>query len=146
MNEPLLAESFLTRFSKESGRNIRGFTDECVHVLQRYDWPGNVRELENSVERAVVLCKGQYITPEDLPSRIIAEPSLEAEELPEHYLPVSLKEALALPEKKIIERALRANNWNRQQTASQLCINRTTLYKKMKRYGLDRIPEAVISH
>ncbi|MGB0715041.1 MAG: sigma-54-dependent transcriptional regulator, partial [Phycisphaerae bacterium] len=138
---PLLASAFLERFTAESGRKVLGFTDECMQILQRYSWPGNVRELENAVERAVVLSKGQFIAPDDLPPRVLAAPTpLVDFERVDSVIP--LKEALAEPEKQIIESALRANHWNRQQTAQQLGINRTTLYKKMKRYGLDREPHA----
>ncbi len=141
---PLLAKSFLERFQEETERAVTGpmdFDRESLEALQRYHWPGNVRELENAVLRAVVLCKGRTITTEHLPPTIIeavadlldtvcqAETGLNCE-------PKPLREALEAPEKRIIESALRANGGNRQLTAQQLCINRTTLYKKMKRYGL----------
>ena len=132
---PLLAQRFLERFTAESRREILGFDDEAMQALQRYHWPGNVRELENAVERAVVLCKGHYLGVGDLPPKL-RDWSQEAV-LTGHYTPMPLKEALEGPEKRIIEAALRANGWNRQVTARQLGINRTTLYKKMKRFGLD---------
>lgn len=133
---PLLAETFLQRFLSECKREIVGFDVEALQLMQRYDWPGNVRELENAVERAVVLEKGRYITTDSLPPNlreehfVVPQPSAE-------YVPMPLKEALEEPEKRIIEAALRANGWNRQLTAQQLDINRTTLYKKMKRYNLE---------
>jgi len=68
-----------------------------------------------------------------------------AEPSPGVYRPMSLREALEEPEKRILEAALRANGWNRQLTAEQLGINRTTLYKKMKRYGLDAEPSSARS-
>lgn len=139
---PILAEHFLRRFCQESGRQILGFDEAATGALQRYDWPGHVRELENAVERAVVLSKGRYIGLEDLPERVVDQtgrPSF----TPDEYQGASLKIALEDPEKQIIEAALRANNWNRQLTAQQLDINRTTLYKKMKRYGLEPEPSHV---
>jgi len=85
-----------------------------------------------------VLCKGHTVGVDDLPAKLI---SAAASESPaQSYQPLSLKEALEEPEKRILEAALRANGWNRQLTAEQLGINRTTLYKKMKRYGLDLEP------
>ncbi|MGQ9652006.1 MAG: sigma-54-dependent transcriptional regulator [Phycisphaerae bacterium] len=133
---PLLAEHFLKRYCSESRKHILGFTEECIQAMQRYNWPGNVRELENVVERAVVLTRNRRIEVQDLPPNVI-----EAAQSPNNveggYRPMSLKEALEEPEKRIIEQALRANNWNRQVTAQVLEINRTTLYKKMKRYGLE---------
>ena len=64
---PLLAGNFLRQFSKESGREVLGFSEEAMAALQRYNWPGNVRELENAIERAVVLCRRPQIDIEDLP-------------------------------------------------------------------------------
>jgi len=137
---PLLAEHFLRKYSLQNNREVLGFTDEAMNYLQRYDWPGNVRELENVVERAVVLSKGKYIEVDDLPPNLVER--VEADKSGEvGYRPMSLKKALEEPEKRIIEMALRANNWNRQATAEVLQINRTTLYKKMKRYGLLEPPE-----
>jgi DNA-binding NtrC family response regulator len=71
-----LASFFLERYAKENGKSIRGFSDEALERLARYDWPGNVRELENAIERAVVVCRGDEIEPGDLsPSIIPATPS-----------------------------------------------------------------------
>ncbi len=138
---PLLADHFLQRFRVENKRDIVGFDEETITTLQRYNWPGNVRELENVVERAVVLCKGRKIGVSDLPSKLV-DTAVNVE--PVHsYQPATLKDALEEPEKRIIELALRANGWNRQLTAEQLGINRTTLYKKMKRYSLDAEPERI---
>ena len=135
---PLLAQHFLDRLSAEMKREILGFEEEAMRVMQRYPWPGNVREIENVVERAVVLCRGHSIGVVDLPPKLLEQPKLT--EPSDTYQPISLKEALEGPEKRIIEAALRAFGWNRQLTAQRLGINRTTLYKKMKRYGLEGAP------
>ncbi len=135
---PLMAQHFLDNFSAAMKREILGFDEEAMRVMQRYDWPGNVREIENVVERAVVLCRTAHITAADLPPKLTDAPV--SFERTDTYEPMTLKEALERPEKGIIEAALRANGWNRQLTADQLGINRTTLYKKMKRYGLDVEP------
>jgi two-component system response regulator AtoC len=131
---PLLAGHFLTQSCAEMKRELLGFEDEAMQMLQRHDWPGNVRELENVVARAVVLSKGHHIGVGDLPTKLVESAS--AYKPAEDYRPMPLREALEQPEKRILEAALRANGWNRQLTAEQLGINRTTLYKKMKRYGL----------
>jgi DNA-binding NtrC family response regulator len=136
---PLLAETFLVRFAQEHKKQIAGFTEDCVQMLQRYDWPGNVRELENVVERASVLTRNRKIDVEDLPPNLIAKANAEPAG-DDVFRPMPLKKALEEPEKRIIERTLRANNWNRQVTADVLEINRTTLYKKIKRYGLESDP------
>ena len=127
----LLSKHFLRIYCARHNKQRLGITDDAFVLLEHYSWPGNVRELENVIERAVLLSKDKFIGPEDLPSTIE-----EAQEQRQTYKQVSLKEALAEPEKKIIRQALEANHWNRQETAKALQINRTTLFKKMKRYGL----------
>jgi DNA-binding NtrC family response regulator len=147
----LLSNHFLKKFKQETGRDsIVGFTEAAMAAMHRYAWPGNVRELENAIERAVVLCRRPQIDVEDLPEGIAAgtgiaplstiprtSGSATLVELGLPDQPMTLDQALELPERKIIELALKRNNYNRQATASELDINRTTLYKKMKKYRLD---------
>ncbi len=137
----LLATHFLRRFSQECGREILGFTEEALAALQHYSWPGNVRELENAVERAVVLCRRPRVDVSDLPETLqpLVPPIFAAPDSGEGFCSVAmpLEKALEVPERKIIEAALRRNDWNRQATAAELDINRTTLYKKMRKYQLD---------
>jgi len=130
---PSLAEHFLAQVRDESGKQVEGFTDEAVAALQRYRWPGNVRELQNVVERSVLLGKNPRVTLSDLPEQFAADGPISVEPVGTK----SLKEALEGPERRIIADALRANDFNRQATAEALNINRTTLYKKMKRLGLE---------
>jgi DNA-binding NtrC family response regulator len=146
---PMLAEHFLKDQSAEQGRALAGFTPAAMEALRRYAFPGNVRELSNIVERAAVLCRGQTIDVTDLPThvvdggdhgvlRLLSGMPLGgsgAEEGP--HVPMTLEEALLEPERKVIVRALEANGWNRQATADELGINRTTLYKKMKALGVE---------
>ena len=138
---PLVANHFLRRFLQDTTREILGFTDAAMASLQRYNWPGNVRELENAVERAVVLCRRPQIDVEDLPETIrfysAAPTARMLEGSGETDQPMPLESALEGPERRIIERALKRNQWNRQATATELDINRTTLYKKMRKYQLD---------
>ncbi len=130
---PLLANHFLQKVIDETGKQVEAIGSEAMTLLQRYRWPGNVRELQNAIERAVLLGRGTVIVPEDLPPAVR-----------EGYVPSTnpsgqrtLKEALAGPERQIILDVLEACNWNRNLTAETLGINRTTLYKKMKRLGID---------
>jgi transcriptional regulator with PAS, ATPase and Fis domain len=130
----LLAHSFLEQVREDSRRQVTGFADDALAAMERYHWPGNVRELQNIVERAVLLGKGPIITLADLPSDFRGTGSFIT------TTPVgqkTLKEALEGPERQIIRDVLESNNWNRNATADQLGINRTTLYKKMKRLGLE---------
>ncbi len=133
---PLLLEHFLSEFNSQNSKHIVGFSESAVQLLQRYNWPGNVRELVNVVERSVVLTKSNMITVEDLPDalrRQAALPDLGGSR--QNNTP--LKAALANPERQILLDALEGHGWNRQSTARALGINRTTLYKKMKKFAID---------
>jgi DNA-binding NtrC family response regulator len=146
---PLLAQHFLQHHAKELGKVLTGFSAEAMDVLRRYIYPGNVRELQNIVERAAVLSQRPTIDIDDLPAHIVGEPdrnplailpasaaaAVDVDNAP--WIPMKLEDALREPERRVISRALKANHWNRQKTADQLGINRTTLYKKMKQYGID---------
>jgi DNA-binding NtrC family response regulator len=136
---PLLAEHFLKDVCAESNKKVHGFTDDAMQALQRYRWPGNVREMQNVIERAVLLGKNSVIGIEDLPGSVAAGGGLSIESASNQ----SLKQALSAPEKQLILETLESNNWNRQQTAAALGINRTTLYKKMKRLGLEEVAAAM---
>jgi DNA-binding NtrC family response regulator len=139
-----LADHFRSRFARELSKPVVGFSVEAAEALRQYSWPGNVQELESAVERAVVVCRGTRVEPShlELSQREPTNPrpapaggshrAMAAAAAP--ILP--LKEALEGPEKQLILQALEALNWNRQETARVLDINRTTLYKKMKKYGL----------
>jgi len=133
---PLLAEHFLAKYTAGANKKIEGFSPEAVEFMQGYAWPGNVRELENCVERATVLCRGQQIGPRDLPPAVLKGSGRGAEIGAAAGGPTSLAEALAEPEKQIIAAALEASNGSRQAAAHRLGINRTTLYKKMRKHGL----------
>lgn len=131
---PLLAEYFMNNFCRAHNRIKSGLTAEAMELLQRYPWPGNVRELENVMERAVLLSKGPLIDVDDLPAGIV-EQCRSAQAV--NIAGKTLKEALEAPERAILKAALESNQWSRQDTARALDINRTTLYKKMKYYGLE---------
>lgn len=156
---PLLAEHFLAKYCDEMQR-ARKLSNAAIDALRAYDWPGNVRELENAIERAVLLSRTPTIEPTDLPDTIAGEVSglapgsgaprlrlagTDADPLAEvipalanGWTPMPLEEAMKSPERQILLAALDANDWNRQKTAQQLDINRTTLYKKIKQFHLDQ--------
>jgi DNA-binding NtrC family response regulator len=132
---PLLLQHYLQEQAKLCNKQVTGFSEEALQLLQRYNWPGNVRELMNVVERAVVLCKRSVIGIDDLPECV--RRGLVATDLDANLAPgATLKAALVSPERQIIIDALEQNGWNRQETAALLGINRTTLYKKMKKFGI----------
>jgi DNA-binding NtrC family response regulator len=130
---PLLAQTFLDQVREDTNRPVTGFSDDALAALETYSWPGNIRELQNVVERAVLLGKNEMITVADLPRDILGRTSYSAPRAGN----MTLKEALEEPERQIIHDVLDANNWNRNATADSLGVNRTTLYKKMKKLGLE---------
>ena len=133
---PLLIEHYLQEFNDQNGKRVKGFDDDAIQLLQRYQWPGNVRELVNVVERAVVLSKGDMISIGELPE-VIRRDQIDISGAVNRLSGGNLKSALANPERQIIIEALESNGWNRQETARLLGINRTTLYKKMKKYDIE---------
>ena len=133
----MLAQSFLDQVREEVGRQVTGISDEALAALARYRWPGNVRELQNVIERAVLLGKSDVITPADLPAEIRGSSTGGGGFVATSASGQTLKEALEGPERQIILGVLESNGWNRNLTADQLGINRTTLYKKMKKLGLE---------
>lgn len=128
---PLLIEAFIQKFNAKMGKQITGLSDQALRILLTYDFPGNVRELENIIEHAFVLCKGNRIDLDCLPKEIIGS----QEKLPSSK-PISGKTPFERAEAEVIERTLRKYNGNRIQAARELGIDRTTLWRKIKKYGL----------
>jgi DNA-binding NtrC family response regulator len=139
---PLLAAHFLDRISRE---RVGKFTlsDEALRTMMRYNWPGNVRELENSVERACTMSSGPILELGDLPTqlqntglearRITLEAGQPAENGAKSAAPVA---TLADLEKQAILSAIRTLNGDKLQAAKLLGIGKTTLYRKLKEYGI----------
>jgi two-component system response regulator AtoC len=99
-----------------------------------YAWPGNVRELENVLERAMIMAKGRWITPVDLPPSIMTDPIFPASAQPEHTL--SIKKASKHLERTLIQKVLELTGGNRSKAAKILEISRPILIAKIKEYGL----------
>ena len=146
---PLLAQAFLESAAKNTKRSVYGFSPQTMAILQMYAWKGNIRELQNIIERVVLLGKHETIQPEDLPGHLIPpsgipvlspgyRDALSAAIPPGERIQRGLRDSLSSPEKQIILDALAICRWNRIKTAEYLGINRTTLYKKMKRYEIER--------
>lgn len=133
---PILAEHFLSKFVKETGRKIKGFTSDAIAKLMAYHWPGNVRELRNVIERAVALAAGPTLDAAD-----IWLSSLEMQTAPplspvtnEAFIPITLEEM----EKRQILQTLQFASWNKSQTAMLLGIERSTLDRKIRAYDLKK--------
>ncbi len=123
---PLLAEHFLNKYSRETTKHVDHLTPEAEKFLKQYDWPGNVRELENALERAVVLSKKRTLGIENFSFlNVSAAPRNGARTLKER-------------ETNYVHDILMENDWNVTRSAEILGINRVTLHKMIKRYGLQR--------
>lgn len=119
----IFANEFLSQANEELGKNISGFTQEALAILDKHHWSGNLRELRNMVRRVVLFASGEMITPDDLPVFSTA-PTVEDMALqPEN-------------EREQIETALRKARGNKTQAAQLLKIDRKTLYNKMHLYGI----------
>ena len=133
---PLLVDEFVRNHTKHLKKKIEGLSPQALEILMNYQWPGNIRELENVIERAIILSNGPLITPVDFPESLYNTQKLEANNGESDSNNRRLKEALKDPEKDLIIKALDTVGWNRNKAAQQLGINRTTLYKKMQKFGL----------
>lgn len=136
---PLLVRNFLERFCKTNGKPFRGISEEAMQCLVDYNWPGNVRELENLIERVVVLKREDGIVElKDLPvthfKSIRLDRFVANVELPESG--IDFNEAVNEFENELILQALQKTSGNKNQAASLLNLNRTTLVEKLKRKGL----------
>src|SRR3989441_6264338 len=128
--EPL-SRHFITAFNQKLGRTVSGITPHVLEILTRYPWPGNVRELANVLERAMVVCKGSVLLPENLPPHLFethGQRTADGQRLPE----LSLEAA----EREQILRALQAAGGKRVEAARLLGLSRRTLYRKLDRYGI----------
>ena len=125
---PLLCEHFIDRFNRLQNKRILGLSYEALAIFMRHDWPGNIRELENAIEHAFILCPQGLIQPEHLPEHLWRE----AGPGPVATSSLSLKEQ----EKRLLQEALERHGWRRMATARELGIDKNTLRRKIKRYGL----------
>jgi PAS domain S-box-containing protein len=126
---PLLLGHFLKQNNLEKGKSIRGFDEKALNLLLQYDYPGNIRELENIVEHACLLCQESKIQTAHLPLFLQNLPLAAGRSSP-------VSEGRGEAEKRRIRETLEQQHWNRGETAKILQMDRTTLWRKMKRYGL----------
>ena len=131
---PALADFFIERYSIEMKKKPVRLSKEALALLDRYHWPGNVRELENTIERAIILCEGRAISLEHLAIRLPSNSEIRLRE------GAGLKEvaaqAQADAERSLIKRVLAQTRGNKRKTADILKIDYTTLFEKLKKYGL----------
>lgn len=133
----ILAEHFLEKYNKETGRRITGFSPQAQQQLKRYRWPGNVRELKNVVERAVVLSRGDVIQLDELSLTSLttaSESQFDMNTIVREYEPESLEQV----EQRHIAATLQSTMWNKSKAAAILGIERSTLDRKIKKYGIQK--------
>ncbi|HWA00601.1 MAG TPA: sigma-54 dependent transcriptional regulator [Caulobacterales bacterium] len=167
---PALLQRFIARFNAEEGRSVRGASPATMQMLSAFDWPGNVRQLENSVFRAVILCEGDLLQPEDFPQISGLKPLTPANDARAEHLPMPANDHLAqaqasfshavaeaeqarpaVPifgegghlrqleqiERDLIELAIDHYSGHMSEVARRLGIGRSTLYRKLREYGLE---------
>jgi transcriptional regulator with PAS, ATPase and Fis domain len=128
---PPLSEHFLERFNEKEKKEIKRFSSNAMKELMRYEWPGNVRQLENAISHAVIMTKGSVITRKQLP-RFLQE-----------TLEESTTTSLSENERRLILKVLEESNWNKHEAARRLKVSRSTLYSKIRRYGLEERRKSV---
>jgi len=124
---PLLIDHFVERYNRLRRKELSGVSPDVLALLMTHDFPGNVRELENIIEHAFVMCRSGTIRKRHLPPRLLPTPR------PAGDAPASLPEA----ERSFLLSVLERNRWNRAATARELGIHKTTLWRKMKRLGIE---------
>jgi len=131
---PLLADFFLKKYVEKNRVMVKGFTPRAMDILMRHEWPGNVRELENLVERAVILARGDVITPAEFPAALAGVES----RLPDDVAAMPAARTIKDMEREMILRTLDETGGNRTRTAEILGISRRTLQLKLKAYGINQ--------
>jgi DNA-binding NtrC family response regulator len=159
---PALVQRFIARFNAEEGRRVRGCAPATLSMIDAYDWPGNVRQLENAVFRAVVLCEGELLEPEDFPQLAALKPRDYVPAPANDVAPIAVApvrtavtvvdskpppvsvfdeggnlRTLEAVERDLIQLAIEHYAGHMSEIARRLGIGRSTLYRKLREYGLD---------
>ncbi|MFQ5455281.1 MAG: sigma-54 interaction domain-containing protein [Nitrospirota bacterium] len=130
---PLLIKHYIANFNKEMDKGINNISPKAMDILLDYDYPGNVRELGNIIEHAFVCCPENTILAECLPKDIVQEDREIVDKVARD------EGSLELLEKELIIKALNQSIWSSKEVCNRLGISRTTLWRKMKKYGIKRI-------
>jgi two-component system response regulator PilR (NtrC family) len=141
---PLLVSHFLDKYSEENRRKVREVTPDAMRILMDHSWPGNVRELENTIERAVVLCTGDRVTPELLPDYLRYPVPTDQPAMVVPADGISLKDAVSRYERAMILQSLELANGVQKRAAELLHLKPSTLNEMMKRLGIGTRNAAVV--
>ncbi|RMF65606.1 MAG: sigma-54-dependent Fis family transcriptional regulator [Calditrichaeota bacterium] len=129
---PLLLSTFLQKFNAQNGKQVNGFSEECLQLFRSYSWPGNVRELKNTVERAVILCNEETVQIHHLPRHILSAQAGPAQDT------ITLGKTLEEIEKEVIFKTLEKTNNNKTRAAKLLGISLKTMHNKLNKYFLEQ--------
>ena len=132
---PLLVQYFLNEFSQEHNRSLREVDNEAMQVLLRHPWPGNVRELQNILEKLTIFSEGKTIFLSDVVN--VLEPTL-GNMMRQFEQSASLKEELFRYERDFILHVLNSTGWKMKKSAQLLGFNRSTLFKKMQKFNIQK--------
>lgn len=139
---PVLVGYFLNEANLEFNKRVKNFSEEAMMYLINYYWPGNIRELKNVVKRAVLLAEGDYVAPANLPVNVVKPQESaallysEADSIKTLFKEVSLEDMVRNFERDLIKKALEQVGGNKIEAAEVLCMNRKTLYRKIKNLGI----------
>jgi transcriptional regulator with PAS, ATPase and Fis domain len=129
---PLLVDHFIRKLNRLQGKSVTGISHDVLEILMAYDYPGNVRELENILEHAFILCPRGQLELQHLPDPL--------QQFSQHRKSQSVSDAVKAAEVKMIKEALERNHYNRLKTARELGIHKSTLFRKIKMFGIE-LPE-----
>ncbi len=127
---PILINHFIQKFNEKFKKNITGIATNTFKILEKYNWPGNIRELENVIEHGFVLCQNKIIQTEHLPEKLINQINVESDTK-------TTTSPVLEAEKRLIISTLEKFNGNKNETAKALGINKSTLWRKMKKFNLE---------
>ena len=126
----LMATAFMNRFAKENNKKIDGMDSKVMAILYNHPWRGNIRELENCMENAVIMCRGNMLTVDDLPFTMRKEAG-------DNFIKIKLGTTLDNAEKSLIMATLDMCKGNKSKAAEVLAIGRKTLHRKLDEYAED---------
>ncbi|TAK01121.1 MAG: AAA family ATPase [Candidatus Manganitrophaceae bacterium] len=129
---PLLVNHFIDRFDKEMGKKVTQVSPDAMEILMEYDYPGNIRELENIIEHVMVFCSGDTIRAEHLLKDIQPSRSDIVGRV------IEREDPLRAMEQELILKVLKQTGWNYKKTAERLKLSRTTLWRKVKEYAMEK--------
>lgn len=133
----LLANAFLQKFVRKTGRVIKGFTEDAMELLEEYNWPGNVRELQNTIERTVILCRNEMVRACDI--QLSSLGSRTSAQVPDRSETGEYRElSMADIEQEHILATLEHTGWNKSKASQILGIERSTLDRKLKRFHVPK--------